>query len=178
LWQLSAARTAGEVRLTEAVGLAEAAIAAEDEAALADEEARLKEYYQHVLDERTAALAADATLERATATAAWASAAAAASGERMAAVEALQRKTESLGQALSKNTQLAKEVTVDLGCIRANNGSLPISFSLREPHTPACPGDGRASGGGRGAGEGARPCRRRRRTLDRRPPAHLQDHVR
>lgn len=44
------------MRLTEAVGLAEAAIAAEDEAALADAEARLKEYYKHVLDEKTVSL--------------------------------------------------------------------------------------------------------------------------
>ena len=131
------------MRLTEAIGLAESAILAEDDAALAEEEARLKEYYQHVLDEKTvsftndccidnselirillhcswcqAALAAEAAAERASATAAWAEGAAAASSGRSAAVEALQKKTESLDQALSKNTQLAKEVlSVYLDCL-------------------------------------------------------------
>jgi len=55
-------------------------------------------------------LAADAAAERASATVAWSNGAAAASAARTAAVDALQEKTESLGLALSKNTQLAKEV--------------------------------------------------------------------
>lgn len=55
--QLAAARTVGEVRLAEAIGAAESAIVAEDETALAQEEARLKEYYKHVLDEKKVRLA-------------------------------------------------------------------------------------------------------------------------
>ena len=55
--QLAAARTTGEVRLAEAIGAAESAILAEDETALAQEVARLKEYYQHVLDEKKVRLA-------------------------------------------------------------------------------------------------------------------------